>query len=640
MIKKAFAVSAAAALVAAGIVPLATADHEPLVEISLGLAYAEDFEADDGGWIAAFAPAVRPPPASTWGWGAPTSGPGAAASGSNVWATNLAGLYSANDCGGLASPAISIPAAATASVSFQHWKHMEASTFSGNGFDGGIVFVTTDGGDTFTRLVPEGDYDAPLLTTARACLDGQATGTTGFTGPAGATPPGPAYSQVDVNLTGFAGQTVQVVLGFGSDSSVHRDGWYIDDFAVTIDDVTSVTDFEANDGGFTVIATKAPKVWTGSWAHGLPSTGPGAPTNVWATGLDGNFEDNECSWIESPPIDLSGLLDDVADEVGLGGLPATKATLRWQQWYRGSSTSTGGVVQIGTPDGYVTIEPEGGYPDTSISTSIVECTGPIDGAFAGNLNTVGDATTDMAADLSAFLGETVSVRFLFTSGTFNQEGWYIDNVEVETAIFVGQPHLPDGGGLPDLSGADAPGWTSGGEAKSWAYGVVTQSTSNTGLIEGEVGYKTGLADNSNLGECSWIQTPPIPGALFAANPTLVFEHWYRIPGTAVNVAWGGGLVMVSGDGGLTWDYLDLPEYDRPLDYSGGNPACFTGFGAPLDGNVFSGVQTSAFETVTADLSAYVGAPTVQVRFVFGTVVFNYEGWFLRDVQLGGVDVLP
>ena len=48
-------------------------------------AYRETFDASDGGWTGSGT--------ASWAWGTPTSGPGAAHSGTRVWATNLAGDY-------------------------------------------------------------------------------------------------------------------------------------------------------------------------------------------------------------------------------------------------------------------------------------------------------------------------------------------------------------------------------------------------------------------------------------------------------------------------------------------------------------------------------------------------------------------
>ena len=63
-------------------------------------AYRETFDASDGGWTGSGT--------VSWAWGKPTSGPGAAHSGSRVWATNLAGNYGDNENGDLISPVIDL----------------------------------------------------------------------------------------------------------------------------------------------------------------------------------------------------------------------------------------------------------------------------------------------------------------------------------------------------------------------------------------------------------------------------------------------------------------------------------------------------------------------------------------------------
>ncbi len=83
-----------------------TAEGLYLDDISIGafsaapdIGYFQDFEASDGGYT--------PGGGSTWEWGAPTSGPGSAYSGQNVWATNLSGDYNDNEDSYLES--VSIP---------------------------------------------------------------------------------------------------------------------------------------------------------------------------------------------------------------------------------------------------------------------------------------------------------------------------------------------------------------------------------------------------------------------------------------------------------------------------------------------------------------------------------------------------
>src|SRR5688500_2370396 len=64
-----------------------------LLDVTIAAPLSSDFEDGPQDWAAnpGQDPNTRPAPTASWQWGAPTSGPGAAASGANVWATNLAG---------------------------------------------------------------------------------------------------------------------------------------------------------------------------------------------------------------------------------------------------------------------------------------------------------------------------------------------------------------------------------------------------------------------------------------------------------------------------------------------------------------------------------------------------------------------
>jgi choice-of-anchor B domain-containing protein len=94
-------------------------------------------------------------------------------------------------------------------------------------FDGGIVEVSTNGGASWTRVTPTGGYPNTITNSGNACA---------------AMPPGtPAFSsssqlawqQKTVDLTAYAGQTVRLSWRYGSDGGVNREGWYVDDVAVT-----------------------------------------------------------------------------------------------------------------------------------------------------------------------------------------------------------------------------------------------------------------------------------------------------------------------------------------------------------------------------------------------------------------------
>ncbi len=80
--------------------------------------WSSDFEADDGGmWVYEFQ-------GSSWQHGTPTSGPGEAAVGSKVWATNLHGDAHPDEASCLVSPAFYLPQEGAFEVSFQAWAQL------------------------------------------------------------------------------------------------------------------------------------------------------------------------------------------------------------------------------------------------------------------------------------------------------------------------------------------------------------------------------------------------------------------------------------------------------------------------------------------------------------------------------------
>ncbi len=126
----------------------------------------------------------------------------------------------------LVSPAISLPAGENPlTLSFWNYQHMETST--GGCYDGGILEVSTDAGSSWTQ-VPGADllsdpYDGPIspsFSNPLANLDAWC----------GNNPQPFLNSLVDVSA--YAGQTAQFRFRLGSDNSVARPGWDIDDVAV------------------------------------------------------------------------------------------------------------------------------------------------------------------------------------------------------------------------------------------------------------------------------------------------------------------------------------------------------------------------------------------------------------------------
>lgn len=621
-------------------VPTSTEEEEDeettLLDISLGMEYLEDFNEDDGNWSANEYPEPeRPDPRNpSWAWGAPTSGPGEAVSGTNVWATNLDGNFNENECAAIASPTIDLTDASTASVSFSHWFDTRASSFSGRLYDAGTLFVTGDGGETFEHVEPDDGYSSSVFWfPTRTCLNGASFGFEGFGGSSD------GWQNATVNLDSFAGDEIQFVFAFGSSSSNDHEGWYVDDFEVTVDADTTTEDFESSDGGFTLMSTEPKPLAPQGFSWDTPTTGPDYDNALWATNPHGDYGPNECSWTESPPITVG---EDYPNEANL----IVKPVLSWEQWFRTNSGVGQGVVQVGTPDGeYVNIVPEGGYPGTTRFSKPEHdaCLNQgEDEVFAGFHNGGSDPLTEYQADLSEWLGQEITIRFLFATSdsSLMNDGWFVDNVGIELRAVLSVPADAEGlvndllDDLPNPNdGSTPPGWSVGGTDPSWQYGVASDGP------EGETVFMTNLEGDYNDDECGWAQTPPIPGALLAADPTLQFDHWYHTYLAFSSGPWSAGVVQVSTDG-ENWTFLDVDNYDEPITSSIADD-CFEeelGMEYPVPGS-FAG-ESGEFVSSTADLSDFVGAETVEFRFVFGTgISIGRPGWALQNVNVAGIPIL-
>ena len=108
-------------------------------------------------------------------------------------------------------------------MSFWHWYNMETN------YDGGNVKVSTDGGTTFQVVTPARGYDG-IARSGNAGIPGEPC----FTNIK-------EFWQEDVfDLSAFAGQSVIIRFHFGSDGSVQRSGWYVDDVRLRSSDVDDV----------------------------------------------------------------------------------------------------------------------------------------------------------------------------------------------------------------------------------------------------------------------------------------------------------------------------------------------------------------------------------------------------------------
>lgn len=163
---------------------------EYVVEVQAGITvgFSEDFESTPVGWTS-FGEQ------NSWEWGVPTSGPGSAASGEKVYATNLDGTYESSMNATLVMPPIDLPEG-NAYLQFNQWHDLEKFA-SGTAYDFGHVFVSTDQEEWIQLSRTEGLTDD--------------------------------WESTEVDLSDYSGQRVYIGFNLTSDFSGNFDGWYIDD---------------------------------------------------------------------------------------------------------------------------------------------------------------------------------------------------------------------------------------------------------------------------------------------------------------------------------------------------------------------------------------------------------------------------
>jgi lysyl endopeptidase len=113
-----------------------------------------------------------------------------------------------------------LPIGASSTLTFWH-----RYQFEGSSYDGSVLEISTDGlnwTDLGTYITANG-YNGTISTSYSNPLGGRQAWTGDLT----------TWTRVEVDLTSFAGQTVQIRWRLGCDSSISDVGWYIDDVEVT-----------------------------------------------------------------------------------------------------------------------------------------------------------------------------------------------------------------------------------------------------------------------------------------------------------------------------------------------------------------------------------------------------------------------
>jgi hypothetical protein len=170
----------------------------------------------------------------------------AAPIGNNTWATSSAQAFSgqaffAQDVPVssdqyLVSPAITLPTIDQSPISLSYWNYQELETDAGTGnsacWDGGLLEISTDGGNNFTQISGAqmiGDpYNGAITNNAASPISGLQA----WCASSAVLAAGEQADIAIIDLDDYAGQTVQFRFRLGTDGAVGAEGWYIDNVTV------------------------------------------------------------------------------------------------------------------------------------------------------------------------------------------------------------------------------------------------------------------------------------------------------------------------------------------------------------------------------------------------------------------------
>jgi hypothetical protein len=149
-----------------------------------------------------------------WQIGDPAGfGPGTAQDGANCWGTNIDSNYTDWAEAWLTIPPIDLTLAARANLTFWNWYNIEED------WDLGVVEVSIDLGETWTRMTPEGGYPS----TSGIFGDGYGGASSGWV----------STFEEKFDLEAYLGSIVLIGFHFMTDTALVYSGWYLDN--VTVD---------------------------------------------------------------------------------------------------------------------------------------------------------------------------------------------------------------------------------------------------------------------------------------------------------------------------------------------------------------------------------------------------------------------
>ena len=526
----------------------------------------------------------------------------------------------------LISPSIDLPNGQSP-LTLQFWNEQSMEDNGDNCYDGGILEISTDGGNTYNQVPGSAMFSDPYDGTLAS---GNALGAV----EAWCGDP-QAYLNSIVDIDSYAGQTVQFRFHKGHDGSALRDGWDIDDVKVVgCEETIPRYSLEADTSSFEVCAgdTNLSSILTATEALGFnnPITLSNVVTPSFVSGI--NFNPQPLPLVTSPgnstlsfDIDAGGATGDYTFTIQGEAdkeLPEVGTIIRTVDFDINYSAGVTSQTTLTAPADNA----------TGVSTSVTFSWAADANATSYHLMVSDDAgfsnlvvdeivegTSFAATDLpsSSQLFWKVSTGSICNSGdvesavqSFITESLFGDcpfGVETMTTVSY------------DFESGDQ-GWTHagvGGGSDNW-------SLSGVNPRSGVQAFHGSESNNHN----SILVSPDIllPENLDPMN----FTFWNRQSmEDRTGGCFDGGMLEISTDGGanytqITTDKMLTDPYDGPMSTSNAMGAVQGWCGDPQE-----------YLNSIVDISEYSGQ-TVKFRFhKGGDGSINQDGWDIDDVKVKG-----
>ncbi len=216
----------------------------------------------------------------------------------------------------LVSPVLGLPTGQDPIVlKFDHVPNLENSGTSAC-FDGGILEVTSDAGSTWTQVPNTDLLVGPYVGTISSSYNNPLVGRQAWCSASTTT-----YRQTIADVSSYAGQTVQFRWRIGTDSSVGRPGWDVDNVSVQSCQVAGAPDIDVDPT--TLSSTQEPDAVV---AQTLTIANIGTATLLWTIAEDGGAgcaAPGDVPWLAVSPAGgstLAGSSHDVTVTLDSTGL--------------------------------------------------------------------------------------------------------------------------------------------------------------------------------------------------------------------------------------------------------------------------------------------------------------------------------